>query len=314
MRVTEISGKTIGASISNIDLATVTNEDIHAIKGLVYDRRGITIKNQNLSPLEFIRFGNKIGEVQPYFQENYHHPEHPEIFVSSNVKRNGVQMGVDRTGGYWHTDTAFQAKPSIFTILSPQLLPRIRRTTLFLDMAAAYRKLRPEWQHFLDRSTAVHSGRWRYKVRTEDTGKDISEILSMVDSMAPPARHPAVIVHPITEEKSLYLSSGFTIRLEGDVLPFDGPTFLNDLFDNIERDENVQEATWHIGDIIIWDNRLVCHRSGRLTEVPGTEPSELSSGETMMFRLTAFDSTPLSLRTPQGPHYSGKAIVNWRTL
>ena len=44
-------------------------------------------------------------------------------------------MGVARTGGYWHSDTAFLAHPVPLTLLYPQLVPRqTRRTTMFIDL------------------------------------------------------------------------------------------------------------------------------------------------------------------------------------
>ena len=35
------------------------------------------------------------------------------IFVSSNVKQDGKQIGVARTGGYWHSDTSFEKEPKV---------------------------------------------------------------------------------------------------------------------------------------------------------------------------------------------------------
>ncbi|HYD80229.1 MAG TPA: TauD/TfdA family dioxygenase [Paucimonas sp.] len=294
MKITPQTGRSIGATITDVDLRNLNAEESEAIKNAVYRHRVVTIKGQNLAPREFIAFGNTIGQVQIYPQKNYHHPDFPEIFVSSNVQRDGKKMGVDRTGGYWHTDTAFMPEPHIFTLLSPQMLPRMRRTTLFIDMAAAYRNLPDDMRAILDRSTGLNSGRWHYKVRAEDVGTDIAEILATIDRVAPPARHPAVITHPVTGEKSLYMSSGFTIGLEGAGADTAG-TLLPKLFEMIEAEENVQEAVWDLGDIIVWDNRLVCHRSGRLTEALGaTSTDGENPDKTMMFRLTAFDSHPLS--------------------
>ncbi len=42
----------------------------------------------------------------------YQHPEVPEIFVSSNVPENGRQIGVPKTGRFWHADYQFMPDPS----------------------------------------------------------------------------------------------------------------------------------------------------------------------------------------------------------
>lgn len=296
MNILPPAAGTIGATVAGVKLDAIGDAEARQIKETVYRHRMVVIKGQDLTPAQFIHFGNRVGEVKPYLQANYHHPEHPEIFVSSNVVRHGQRMGVARTGGYWHTDTAFQPEPHIFTILSPRIVPAVRRSTHFLDMGVLYRALPDRLRERLDGLSALHSGRWRYKVRAEDAGLDITEILQMIDRLAPPAVHPAVIEHPVTRERALYVSSGFTIGFEG-LSAAENIAFREELFAFLERAEHIQEAVWEAGDIIIWDNRLVCHRSGREIPPPGyvREMAEVEP-ETMVFRLTALDEHPLTYR------------------
>jgi taurine dioxygenase len=166
----------------------------------------------------------------------------------------------------------------------PKVLPsRFPRSTRFIDMAEVYGALPQATKQKLAGAQFIHSGRWRYKVRPQDIGSDIFEILQMIDGIAPPVIHPAVIEHPYTREKVLYANRGFTIGVAGKSLD-ESATLLGSLFDFAETDRFIREVRWSMGDIIIWDNRFLAHSSGR-----NAGPEE----ETMMFRITLQDDYPL---------------------
>ena len=80
-------------------------------------------------------------------------------------------------------------------------------------MAAVYAELPQATKDKLAGAEFLHSGRYRYKIRPDNVGYDIFEILQAIDAFAPPVRHPAVIEHPYTREKVLYANSGFTIGI-----------------------------------------------------------------------------------------------------
>jgi taurine dioxygenase len=129
-------------------------------------------------------------------------------------------------------------------------------------------------------------------VREQDAGFDISEILAMIDRVQPPARHPAVIVHPVTRELGIYATRGFTIGVEG-LHPRDGEELLSELFDFVERDRFITAFQWELGDIILWDNRLLAHRAGRNPPSNGAVAGAPSREEdTMVFRILIDDGCP----------------------
>jgi taurine dioxygenase len=272
-----------GCSIFGVDANTSTSADIGALKDLLYRNRLIVLKDQEVSEQQYCDFAGRFGFPVPYLQSNYHHPEFPLIFVSSNIKKDGKQIGVARTGGYWHSDTSFEKQPKVITMLMPKVLPRQQRSTKFIDMAEVYSALPKATQNRLVGAECLHSGRWRYKIRPEDVGLDIFEILQMIDCFAPTVRHPAVIEHPYTREKVLYANRGFTIGVADRSLD-ESANLLKEIFDFAESDRFVREVRWSMGDIIIWDNRFLSHTSGR-----NSGPEE----ETMMYRITAHDDYPL---------------------
>ncbi|HEX3872087.1 MAG TPA: TauD/TfdA family dioxygenase, partial [Pirellulales bacterium] len=92
-----------------------------------------------------------------------------------------------------------------------------------------------------------------------------------------------VIRHPYTGEKILYANRGFTVGI-ADASLDESAGLLKEIFDFAESPRFVREVRWSMGDIIIWDNRFLCHTSGR-----NAGPEE----ETMMYRITMQDRMPL---------------------
>ena len=274
----------IGCSIFGVEANTLAGPEMQPLKDLLYRNRLIVLKDQVLTDQQYCDFATRFGFPVPYLQANYHHPDFPLIFVSSNVKKGGKQIGVPRTGGYWHSDTAFEKEPKVITMLMPKVLPRsFPRSTRFIDMAEVYAALPQATKDKLDGAQFSHSGRWRYKVRPEDVGMDISEILQMIDNVAPPVLHPAVIEHPHTKERILYANRGFTIGIAGWSTD-ESAKLLKEIFDFAESERFIKEVRWSMGDIIIWDNRFLSHASGR---------NDGAEEETMMYRITLKDGYPL---------------------
>ena len=274
----------IGCSVSGIDAAKATKTEIKKLRDLLYKNRLIVLKDQNLTEAQYCDFAKRVGNPVPYLQDNYHHPEFPLIFVSSNVKKDGKQIGVARTGGYWHSDTSFEKDPKFITMLMPKVLPKnFARSTRFIDMAAVYRALPAAIKRRLAGREFMHTGKMRYKVRTQDAGYDIFEILATIDQLCPAVRHPAVIEHPYTKEKVLYGNRGFTLQV-ADASLDESASLLKEIFDFAETPRFVKEVQWSMGDVIIWDNRFLGHTSGR---------NEGLEEETMMYRITLQDGMPL---------------------
>jgi taurine dioxygenase len=251
----------LGAQIHGVDLGAITGEQARAILAAVHHHALVRFKGQNMSVHQYVEFGDKLGTIMPYPDERYRHPEHPGVFVSSNVK--GRTMGMARSGYFWHTDLSFKPKPQPLTMLYPQLLPQVKRETLFINMANVYDALPAALRSIVDGRTAKHDPAMRYKVGQADVDAnlDVGEILERGRRMFPAPTHPLVITHPATRRRILYMNSGFTTSIDG--LPHeDSQAALKELFAFIERPDHVQPHSWELGDIIVWDNRMLIHKAG----------------------------------------------------
>lgn len=251
----------LGAEIHGVDLKTIDRAQARTIVGAVHKHALVRLKNQQMSVKDFVDFGSKLGTHMPYPDARYHHPEFPEVFVSSNVK--GRTMGMGRSGYFWHTDQSFKPKPQPLTVLFPQLLPQAKRETLFVNMADIYDRLPASLRDVLEGRTAKHDPVLRYKVGMTDVeaNLDLGELIARGRAAFPAPTHPCVITHPVTKRKILYMNEGFTTSIDGLTYEQSGAV-LAELFPFIERPDHVQAHSWVLGELIIWDNRILIHRAG----------------------------------------------------
>lgn len=285
MKITPQVGKTLGVIVEGFDAEAASVEDIAELKKAVYTSKIAVLKNQDLSPEQFLALGKRMGETAAYYEPVYHHPEVKEVFVSSNVKEeDGQQIGVPKTGKFWHSDYQFMPRPFDITLIYPQVVPSKNRGTFFINMAGAYENLSEELKLAVKGTTATHSVLRYFKIRPDDVYRPISEIIDEVNGKTPPVTSPTAIPHPATGETVLYVSEGFTLSVQ-DADGNSRPDLLEQLLeatgqlDRTYEHENIHLQTFEKGDLLVWDNRSLIHRALH-TATP--EPA-------VSYRVTVYD-------------------------
>ncbi|MGW1777825.1 (3R)-3-[(carboxymethyl)amino]fatty acid oxygenase/decarboxylase [Streptomyces sp. NPDC002143] len=289
MEIQDQPGKELGATVEGFDHTTASEADIAALKNAVYTKKIAVLKGQDLSPQEFLALGERLGRPETYYEPMYQHPEVTEIFVSSNVPENGKQIGVPKTGKFWHADYQFMPDPFGITLIYPQVIPQKNRGTYFIDMGRAYRKLPEDLQRAIVGTRCRHSVRKYFKIRPQDVYRPLSEIIEEVERKTPAVVQPTAFTHPMTGETVLYVSEGFTVGIEderGEPLDeellkrlFEATGQLDETFGH----DNIHLQSFAQGDLLIWDNRSLVHRA-RHTTTP--EP-------TVSYRVTVHDERGL---------------------
>ncbi|MFI1766206.1 TauD/TfdA dioxygenase family protein [Streptomyces sp. NPDC020800] len=289
MKITEQLGSALGATVEDFDHTSASGADIEVLKHLVYTKKIAVLKGQNLTPRQFLDLGMRLGRPETYYEPMYHHPELREIFVSSNVPENGRQIGVPKTGKFWHADYQFMPDPFGITLIHPQVVPQKNRGTYFIDMGRAYEKLPGDLRKQVAGTYCRHSVRKYFKIRPHDVYRPLSEIIEEVERKTPAVRQPTTFTHPLTGETVLYISEGFTVGIEdADGKPL-GDDLLHRLFEATgQLDDTFEHGNIHLqgferGDLLIWDNRSLIHRA-RHTATP--EP-------TVSHRVTVHDECKL---------------------
>lgn len=291
MKITALPDSRTGVEVQDFDLAVATEEDLALIRKHVYEDKVVVLKGQELLPAAFVELGRRFGTPVPYYEPMYHHPDSDLIFVSSNLNRVEGQIGVPKTGGFWHCDYAFMPEPFAVTMFYPQRLPSTTRGTRFINMAEAYQKLPERLKEAVAGTYCHHSARRYVKIRPSDVYRPVGDVLADIERVTPPQRWPTVFTHPHTGERVLYVTEAFTYAIEdadGNPLP---RALLDDLLEHSGQLDSTYEhpsifvQTYEIGDLVLWDNRTLVHRA---LHNPTNEPTE-------SYRITTVDEHPLGL-------------------
>ena len=264
----------LGAVITGLDLAEVTPQQASQIRDLLYENKFLVIKGQTMGPAQYIRFAKYMGDIVKFVDPNYWHPEHPEIFVVSNVAVDGKKIGMDRVGYYWHTDSSFMPTPLPLTMLYAQRASATGGETCFISMDAVLASLPADVVSALEGKTAVHESKWRYIIMDSDVGLSIQEVIDRDERLVPPSIHPTMFVHPYTRKRQLYVNEGFTGSIQG--LPRESSDrLLKAVFQATRECKAMYMHAWEPNEVVIWDNRQVVHRA--MPPAPGEDR--------MMFRI-----------------------------
>ena len=194
---------TLGATVTGIDLASVTAGDIEAVIAAILEHKVLFFAEQNLSPEAQLAFARHLGEIDvaPFGPK---HADYPEMTVLDQVSPKN--QGADA----WHTDNTYLPCPPSFTILQSVMLPELGGDTCFADMYAAFDALSSQMQAFLCELTATHDLTKTLKRAIADDNADVD--LAMMQQQWPPVHHPVVRVHPDTGRKALFVNGNFTTK------------------------------------------------------------------------------------------------------
>ncbi|HEV3357737.1 MAG TPA: TauD/TfdA family dioxygenase [Pseudonocardiaceae bacterium] len=284
MKINPQTGAKFGVTVEGFHADTASAADITALKQAVYTNKIAVLKNQDLDPRAFLALGRRLGTPETYYEPIYQHPDVPEVFVSANVEQDGKQVGVPKTGKFWHSDYQFMPRPFDITLIYPQVVPTKNRGTYFIDMGAAYEKLSEELKIAVKDTVALATVRRYFKIRPTDVYRPISEIIEEVDQRTPPIARPTAHEHPHTGETVLYISEGFTTSIK-DSDGREQPELLRELLtaagqlDTTYEHDGIHLQTFEKGDLLVWDNRSLVHRALH-TATP--EPA-------VSYRVTVYD-------------------------
>ncbi|MFV1942297.1 TauD/TfdA family dioxygenase [Pseudomonas luteola] len=248
----------LGAEIIGIDLSLpLSAEDFIRVHRAHLDHHVVVFRNQHITPEEQIAFSRRFGVLQIHVLKQFLLASHPEILIVSNIIENGQPIGLGDAGKFWHSDLSYKELPSLGSMLHAQELPAEGGDTLFANMHLAWDTLPASLQKAVEHRKAAHSytatyskpkfeGNWRPAL----TAEQLAEVKEVV--------HPVVRTHPETGRKALFVSEGFTTRIEG--LPEDeSRDILAQLYAHSVLPEHLYRHQWQSHDLVFWDNRSLIH-------------------------------------------------------
>ncbi|MBO9354319.1 TauD/TfdA family dioxygenase [Bordetella petrii] len=248
----------IGAEIVGIDLGRpLADGDFGRVQRAHLDHHVVVFRDQRITPRQHIDFSRRFGKLMIHVLHQFHLPGHPEILIVSNIVEDGKPVGLGDAGQYWHSDISYKPLPSLGSLLHAQELPAEGGDTLFADMHRAHDTLPAHLRDAIQGRRAVHSylakygqmqkeGNWRPNL----SAAQLAQVQEVV--------HPVVRTHPETGRRALFVSEGFTTRIEG--LPADeSRQVLDELFAHSIRPEHIYRHAWRERDLVFWDNRSLIH-------------------------------------------------------
>jgi taurine dioxygenase len=254
------TGNTMGAEITGADLSAEMSEETFAvILQMLLDHQVVVFRGQCLDPQQFLRFARRFGAPEPHVLDQFHHPEHPDILILSNVTKNGEPTGLADGGTYWHSDYSYLEIPARATLLYSIQVPQSGGDTRFSDQVAAYDDLEKSMKQRLEGLMGIHlygnrddldpASRTR-AYPPDDRQKQVRGITHL--------RHPIVRTHPLTRRKSLYAVSGTSIGIEG-MPENEALSLLRELTAHATQPKYQFSVRYGLGDVVIWDNAAVLH-------------------------------------------------------
>lgn len=262
-------GETFVAEVTGLDLSKPLDDAaIDALHDAYRHEHVIAVRGQDLTPEQVIATSRLFGPVEPHLLEQYHHDDHKEILMVSNVVEDGEAKGLADAGSYWHSDVSYKAKPSRASMLYAVEVPAEGGDTLFCDMVAAYDALPEETKRRIADLKAVHN--YAYRTNQQVAAVGVRPKLSEEQLRATPdAIHPVVRTHPETGVKAIFINPGFTVRFV-DMPEDESEALKQELFDHCLQDRFIYRYKWRPGDALIWDNATVMHKATVLELPPGT--------------------------------------------
>lgn len=276
---------TLGAVITNVDLANLTDEgwaDIHAAF-LTY---GVLVfPDQRLNEESQGAFARRFGNT-----EQLKPRQAGETIEFTNRKEDGSLANPDdqayklmKGNEGWHTDSTYMPLASKAAMLYALVVPPEGGETEFADMRAAWDALDKRTQGKLEKLSAYHS--LYYSQMRAGFTHTTDHQYGFHDKGAP--LRPLIKTHPETGRKSLY-TGRHAHNIPG-MSEEDSKDLLDKLMEDACQPPRVYRHSWTVGDLVVWDNRCLMHRARpfdmsvprvlRASRISGEPESELASAD-----------------------------------
>ncbi|WAB93271.1 taurine dioxygenase [Pseudomonas citronellolis] len=242
----------LGAVVSGIDLRQPLDDaQQQAIEQALLTHQVLFFRDQPLTPSQQAAFAARFGDL-------HIHPIYPSVPEQREVIVLDTAVTDVRDNAIWHTDVTFLETPALGAVLAAKQLPPYGGDTLWASGIAAFEALSEPLQRLLDGLTATHDISKSFPLeRFGATDADLAR-LEEARKKNPPRSHPVIRTHPVTGRKALFVSDGFTTRIN-ELSAAESRAILDLLFAHVARPEFTVRWRWRENDVAFWDNRVTQH-------------------------------------------------------
>ncbi|RPJ44037.1 MAG: TauD/TfdA family dioxygenase [Betaproteobacteria bacterium] len=252
-------GKYVGADIAGVDLSLpLTDAQFAQIHAAWMNHLVLRFRGQHLTKDQLLEFSRRFGELDKAPINTRGKPwleGYPEMAVMSNIKVEGQSIGSLGYGeAVWHTDMSYNEITPSGALLYAIEVTRSGGETGFLNMYHAYETLPADLKAAIEGKSIKHDSSRNSAGELRAGFKEVTDPRD-----APGAVHPAVVRHPVTGRKALFLGRrpfGYVMGLSLE----DSEALLDRLWTHATRPEFAWFQKWNVGDLLMWDNRCVMHK------------------------------------------------------
>lgn len=274
-----------GARIHGLHEGRIIDEQLVTELAAGLTEHGVLLmRGEEISPNRLVELGRAFGELEILPEPDKRHPDHPEIFDLTNVRKDGAVVDFEepqavflRGTERWHTDSSFRKVPCLCTMLYAVEVPDAGGETQFANMYAALEQLPDDLREGVNGKRLIHS--YVYS-RANNPGR-MDPMSPEEEAKYPPVSHPWVRTHQ-DGRQSLYMG-GHVSHVEGMDLD-EGRELIDQVLVAATKSEFVYEHHWAEHDLVIWDNRSTLHR---------LRPYEISARRRIMRRVTVAGVDPV---------------------
>ncbi len=246
--------ETLGAEIGGLDLSGPLEAPVvEALCEAFHEHLILLFRGQDLTWQQQIAFASHFGPLGVRKRKAEDRPEGKQadhMMLVSNIRKDGKPIGSLPDGEMlFHHDMCYVAAPDMATLLYAIEATRDGGHTLFANMYAAYDTLSDDLKAAIEGREVMQVYNYLPTVRVE-ADDDPAKYDHYVQ--------PAVIVHPKTGRRALYVNQLMSARIEG-LAASDSTAVLAAIRSHLDRPELSYEHVWRVGDLVMWDNYCTCH-------------------------------------------------------
>ena len=256
MQLTKLSAG-FGLEASGVDPSRLSDEKFEEVEKAFFAGQVLVIRGQKLTARQFLDFAGRLGPPEPHVIDQFHHPEHADILILSNVMKDGKPTGLADAGTYFHTDYSYLDIPARATTLYSIRVPRVGGDTLFANQYAAYDDLPSGMKTRLEGLVALHH--YGNRDDLDRSSRTVASVLNEEQEQKMAwVRHPVVRRHPVTGRNALYAVSGSSFGIEG-MPEEEAIELLDELKRHATQEKYQYRLKYGVGDVVIWDNASLLH-------------------------------------------------------
>ncbi len=252
-------GGSIGAEVQGIDLGGALTDELRtAVQNLLAEHSVVAFRGQrsDLDQLEAItKWLGGFGDT-PFLNSVDGRPGVVQVVAEAD---EGSPVNF---GGGWHSDWSFQPAPPKYTVLMAKEIPPYGGDTMWACQYRAYETLSPGLQATLDGLSVVHSARSSYASdgALAKTAAGRTMKIEFSEEAFAEHVHPAVITHPDTGRRALFVNPTYSVRFDG-WSAADSQPLLDYLGAHGTSAAFTCRLRWSSDTITIWDNRCTQHNA-----------------------------------------------------